>query len=72
MTQPPQAARFDTSELLAHAARQARERGYADFLIVDADAHHYETECWAEITEFIDHPVRREDRSTPARMTPER
>lgn len=59
MTQPRQPA-FDTSKLLAHAAEQARERGYADFLIVDSDAHHYETECWAEITEFIEQPVIRQ------------
>ena len=59
MTQPPQGT-FDTGQLLAHAAAQARERGYAEFLIVDADAHHYETECWAEITECIEQPVIRQ------------
>lgn len=51
------AARFDTRELLAHAARQAQERRYSEFLIVDADAHHYENEDWAAITEYIDDPI---------------
>ncbi|TME38352.1 MAG: hypothetical protein E6I75_07370, partial [Chloroflexi bacterium] len=42
-------AGYNTSEHLAHAARQARERNYQDLLIVDADAHHYETESWGDI-----------------------
>ena len=35
---------FDTTKLLAHAARQAKERGYERFPIVDVDSHHYENE----------------------------
>jgi hypothetical protein len=34
------AAEFDTTTLLAHAAEQAIERRYEDFLIVDVDCHH--------------------------------
>ena len=34
---------FDTSKLLAHAAKQAADRGYKNFPIVDVDSHHYET-----------------------------
>jgi uncharacterized protein len=49
--------RFDTRDALGHAARQARERGFQDVLIVDVDAHHYETESWAEIVEYIEEPV---------------
>lgn len=52
--------RFDTRELLALAARQAQERRYSEFLIVDADAHHYEDEDWAEITEYIEDPIIRQ------------
>lgn len=48
---------LDTRELLAHAARQAEERRYSEFLIVDVDAHHYETESWAEIAKYIESPV---------------
>jgi len=48
---------FDTRSALAHAARQAKERNFDDFTIVDVDAHHYETESWAEIAEHIEEPV---------------
>lgn len=48
---------FDTRGALAHAARQAEERNFSDFTIVDVDAHHYETESWAEIADRIEDPV---------------
>lgn len=48
---------FDTSKLLAHAARQASERGYKNFPIVDVDSHHYELESFNEILEYMDDPV---------------
>ena len=48
---------FDTSKLLAHAARQASERGYGKFPIVDVDSHHYELESFQEILEYMDDPV---------------
>jgi len=48
---------FDTREILRNAARQADERGLRDFLIVDVDAHHYETESWAEIGTYIEDPL---------------
>jgi predicted TIM-barrel fold metal-dependent hydrolase len=54
-------ASYDTREQLANAERQARERGFDKFLIVDADAHHYETESWSEITAYIDDPVLRQE-----------
>src|SRR3977135_1864084 len=53
-------AEFDTTKLLAHAARQARERGYDKFPIVDVDSHHYENESLAEILEYMDDPVLRQ------------
>ena len=34
---------FDTTSHLAHAARQARERGFDKLTLVDADTHHDET-----------------------------
>lgn len=51
---------WDTREALRHAARQAAERGFDRFPIVDVDAHHYETESWAEIAEYIESPVIRD------------
>src|SRR5262244_1196859 len=48
---------FDTSKLLAHASKQATERGYKDFPIVDVDSHHYESESIGEILDYMDDPV---------------
>jgi predicted TIM-barrel fold metal-dependent hydrolase len=55
----PAAEEFDTSTLLRLAHEQARSRNYKDFLIVDVDAHHYETEHFAEIAQYIEDPVLR-------------
>ena len=49
--------RFDTRQLLQHASRQADERGFRDFLIVDVDCHHYETESFAQVAEYIEDPI---------------
>jgi len=54
-----QRAGFNSSEHLAHAARQAHERNFQDLLIVDSDAHHYETESWTDIVKYIEDPVLR-------------
>jgi predicted TIM-barrel fold metal-dependent hydrolase len=51
---------YDTAISLAHAAEQAIARRYEDFLIVDVDSHHYETESFGEISEYIDDPVLRQ------------
>jgi uncharacterized protein len=50
---------FDTRKHLEHAAQQARERNYSDFLIVDADAHHYESESWPDMIKYLEDPVLR-------------
>lgn len=50
---------YDTRDALAHAAQQAEKRNFDDFTIVDVDAHHYETESWAEIADLIEDPVMR-------------
>lgn len=52
-----QIAEFDTTTLLDHAAKQARQRKYQDLFIVDVDSHHYETESMADIQDYIDDPV---------------
>ncbi len=51
---------FDTGKLLRNAARQRDLRGLDDVLVVDVDAHHYETESMAEIVDFIEDPVMRQ------------
>src|SRR4051812_8920462 len=48
---------FDTTKLMAHAARQARQRKYSEFMIVDIDSHHYESDHVKEIYEYIETPV---------------
>jgi uncharacterized protein len=50
---------FNSTTHLRHAAQQAEARGYDDILIVDIDSHHYETEAFREITDYIDNPVLR-------------
>jgi predicted TIM-barrel fold metal-dependent hydrolase len=48
---------LNTSKLLAHAAKQARDRKFEDVLIVDCDAHHYENEHFSEILPFMENEV---------------
>ena len=49
-----------TRDILAHAARQAKQRNLDDYLIVDVDAHHFENQSWSEIVEYIPDPVIRD------------
>jgi predicted TIM-barrel fold metal-dependent hydrolase len=49
--------KYHSHEHLANAARQAHSRKYQDFLIVDVDAHHYESESYAEVFQYIESPV---------------
>jgi predicted TIM-barrel fold metal-dependent hydrolase len=51
---------YTSSQHLAHASQQARERNYQDFLIVDVDAHHYESESYKEVFEYVESPVIRQ------------
>jgi predicted TIM-barrel fold metal-dependent hydrolase len=50
----------DTRKTLANARKQAIQRGYNRFPIVDVDAHHYENDSWAELTAYIDDPIVRQ------------
>jgi predicted TIM-barrel fold metal-dependent hydrolase len=52
---------FSTPKHLEHAAAQARARNYQDFLIVDVDSHHYESESYAEVFTYVENPVLRRD-----------
>ena len=46
-----------TGDILAHAERQKKERGFDDILIMDVDAHHFESRSWAQVVEYIEDPV---------------
>jgi uncharacterized protein len=48
---------LNTTNLLAHARRQAIELGLDDMLIVDIDSHHYEMEHLGEILPFVENDV---------------
>lgn len=50
---------FDTTRHLAHAARQARERGFDAITVVDADTHHDEGGSLRDFLRYIDSPVER-------------
>ena len=50
-------AGFNTTQHLEYATRQARERNFQDMLIVDVDAHHYESESWPDIIKYIEDPI---------------
>lgn len=51
---------FDTTKHLAHAAKQARERGFDNITIVDCDIHHDETASFRDIVGHIDSTVERQ------------
>ncbi len=51
---------LNTTQLLAHASKQARQRKYDEMMIVDVDAHHYETEHYDEILPFMENDVLRQ------------
>jgi len=50
---------FDTTRHLAHAAKQARERGFDKITIVDADTHHEEGGSARHMLKYIDSSVER-------------
>jgi hypothetical protein len=51
---------FDTTTLLEHATQQGIQRRYEDFFIADIDGHHYESGSFAQICEYIEDPVMRD------------
>ncbi len=48
---------YSETKALDHASQQARQRNYQDFLIVDVDSHHYESESYKEVFNYIESPV---------------
>lgn len=51
---------LNTSRLLAHARKQAVKRNLDDMLIVDVDAHHYESENLREFIPYMENDVARQ------------
>ncbi len=51
---------FSTATHLKNATEQAYRRNYQDFLIVDVDSHHYESEHLVEILKYVDDPTIRQ------------
>ena len=49
--------RSDTREILAHAKRQAEDRNYADYVIMDVDSHHSDNVSWKAVVRYIEDPV---------------
>jgi uncharacterized protein len=78
MDQPPAVMdlspeNFDTRYHLQHAQQQAEERNLSRLYIVDADAHHLETESWKDVVKYIEDPVlrhRASQRNTMGGVTP--
>jgi uncharacterized protein len=48
---------LNTTQLLRHARKQAVQRKFDDVLIVDVDAHHYESENYSEFLEYMENDV---------------
>jgi len=48
---------LNTTQLLRHARKQAVQRSFDDMLIVDVDAHHYESENYSEFLEYMENDV---------------
>ena len=51
---------LNTTKLLAHAKKQAKDRKFDEILIVDCDAHHYENENFGEILPYMENDVFRQ------------
>ena len=58
-TKPLTVEEFDTTRHLAHAARQARERGFDKITVVDADTHHDENGSIRGFINYIESPIER-------------
>jgi len=51
---------LNTTQLLAHARKEANRRKFDDMLIIDVDAHHYESEHISDILPFMENDVFRQ------------
>ncbi len=51
---------MDTSKVMSHARKAADKRNLDDVLVIDVDAHHFETDSLREMAEYIEDPVQRQ------------
>ncbi|OAT69773.1 amidohydrolase [Mycobacteroides immunogenum] len=58
--EPEITTRTNTLKILENAQRDREYYGLDDYFIVDVDAHHVETDSWAEVVEHIPNPVIRD------------
>ncbi len=47
---------FDSGKHLRHARAEAEKRGLDKMLVIDVDCHHYETDNFGPILQYIDDP----------------
>ena len=47
----------DTRDILARETKYQKEKGFADWPIVDIDAHHSEMTSWRQVIEYIEDPI---------------
>lgn len=59
-TKPLTLEAFDTTRHLAHAARQASDRGFDRLTLVDADTHHDENGSFRDVAGYIESTVERQ------------
>ncbi|MEK9684335.1 MAG: amidohydrolase family protein [Rhodospirillaceae bacterium] len=47
----------DTRDILARETKYQKEMGFADWPIIDIDAHHSEMTSWRQVIEYIEDPI---------------
>jgi uncharacterized protein len=52
---------YSQSKVLTNARQQAIRRRYEDIFIADIDAHHYESDHYDEILEYVENPILRNE-----------
>ena len=57
----PAEEEFNQTRVLANAREQAIKRRYEDVFIADVDAHHYESDHYDEILEYLEDPILRNE-----------
>ncbi len=58
---PAADSEYSQSKILTNARQQAIRRKYEDVFIMDVDAHHYESDSYDEILEYITSPILRNE-----------
>ncbi len=58
---PAADSEYSQSKVLTNARQQAIRRKYEDVFIMDVDAHHYESDSYDEILEYVANPILRNE-----------